>query len=58
MPIVKKVITSQPTEAAYKEYSALVEKYKIQNPVKYQAKKAYFDKKLEALAPKKEKLEK
>lgn len=59
MPIVKKVDTSVPSDDSFAAYSKLVETYKIQNPVKYQLKKAFFDKKLAELAPKKaEKTEK
>lgn len=58
MPIIRKFVHALPSEEAFKAYSAIVEQYKIQNPVKYQAKKAFFEKKLADLSPKKEKLDK
>ena len=48
MPKIRKVaIEGNPN--AYKEYKAIVEKYKVQNPVKYELKKLAFEKKLALL---------
>ena len=47
MPKVQKIVTANlPQDKALEAYLGLVEKYKVQNPVKYQLKKATFDKKL------------
>jgi hypothetical protein len=50
MPKIQKLNTATlPQGEALTAYLTLVEKYKIQNPVKYQLKKATFDKKLSEL---------
>jgi len=45
-PVVKEVKADSP---AAKEFQGIMEAYKVQNPVKYELKKAAFEAKLEAL---------